>query len=129
MGEAWRMDSSHIKESFVSNASRACVWWWVRHQHSNYDHRLCQQPDLNLKPSIPLNWLCSLGKLPYCISNTSFCKMDTEHLYKMGLRIYHKVYITLNGLEYSWLNGHESEQTPGDSRGQRSQECCSPWGH
>ena len=70
-------------------------------KNSNYDHRLCQQPDLNLKPSIPLNWLCSLGKLPYCISNTSFCKMDTEHLYKMGLRIYHKVYITLNGLEYS----------------------------
>ena len=27
------------------------------------------------------------------------------------------------------LNGHESEQTPGDSRGQRSLACCSPWGH
>ena len=27
------------------------------------------------------------------------------------------------------LSGHESEQTPGDSRGQRSLVCCNPWGH
>ena len=27
------------------------------------------------------------------------------------------------------LNGHESEQTPGDSEGQGSLTCCSPWGH
>ena len=26
------------------------------------------------------------------------------------------------------LNGHESEQTPRDSEGQRSLVCCSPWG-
>ena len=25
------------------------------------------------------------------------------------------------------LNGHESEQTPGDSGGQGSLACCSPW--
>ena len=30
--------------------------------------------------------------------------------------------------EYYWLRGHEFEQTPGDSRGQRSLVCCSPWG-
>ena len=27
------------------------------------------------------------------------------------------------------LNGHEFEQTPGDSEGQKSLVCCSPWGH
>ena len=27
------------------------------------------------------------------------------------------------------LNGHEFEQTPGDSEGQRSLVCCSPWDH
>ena len=27
------------------------------------------------------------------------------------------------------LNGHESEQAPGDSEGQESLACCSPWGH
>ena len=27
------------------------------------------------------------------------------------------------------LNGHEFEQTPGDSEGQRSLVCCNPWGH
>ena len=26
------------------------------------------------------------------------------------------------------LNGHESEQTPGDSEGQESLACCSTWG-
>ena len=27
------------------------------------------------------------------------------------------------------LNGYESELTPGDSEGQGSLVCCSPWGH
>ena len=27
------------------------------------------------------------------------------------------------------LNGHKSEQTPGDSEGQGSLACCSPCGH
>ena len=26
------------------------------------------------------------------------------------------------------LNGHEFEKTPGDSEGQGSLACCSPWG-
>ena len=29
---------------------------------------------------------------------------------------------------HHWLNGHESEQIPGDSEGQRSLACYSPWG-
>ena len=27
------------------------------------------------------------------------------------------------------LNEHEFEQTPGESEGQGSLACCSPWGH
>ena len=30
---------------------------------------------------------------------------------------------------HHWLNGHESEQAPGDGDGQGSLACCSPWGH
>ena len=30
---------------------------------------------------------------------------------------------------HHWLIGHEFEQTPGDTEGQESLECCSPWGH
>ena len=30
---------------------------------------------------------------------------------------------------HRWLNGHDSEQTPGDSAGQRSLVCGSLWGH
>ena len=29
---------------------------------------------------------------------------------------------------HHWLNRHESEQTQGDSEGQESLVCCSPWG-
>ena len=29
---------------------------------------------------------------------------------------------------HHWLNGHEFEQTPGDSEGQRNPVCCSSWG-
>ena len=31
--------------------------------------------------------------------------------------------------QHHQLNGHESEQTPGDSGGLRSLTCCSPRGH
>ena len=27
------------------------------------------------------------------------------------------------------LDGHESEQAPGDGKGQRNLACCNPWGH
>ena len=30
---------------------------------------------------------------------------------------------------HHWLNGHEFEQTPGDSEAQGSLVCCSSWGH
>jgi len=30
---------------------------------------------------------------------------------------------------HHWFNVHEFEQTPGDSEGQGSLVCCSPWGH
>ena len=30
---------------------------------------------------------------------------------------------------HHWPNGHESEQTSGDSEGQGRLACCSPWGH
>ena len=30
--------------------------------------------------------------------------------------------------KYYQLNGHEFEETSGDSGGQRSLVCCSPWG-
>ena len=35
-------------------------------------------------------------------------------------------------MKYAWynqLNGHEFEQTPGNSKGQGILACCSPWGH
>ena len=30
---------------------------------------------------------------------------------------------------HNWLNGYQFEQTPGDSEGQGSLACCSPWCH
>ena len=34
-----------------------------------------------------------------------------------------------DGWWHHWLNGHESEQIPGDREGQGSLACCNPWGH
>ena len=31
-------------------------------------------------------------------------------------------------IQHNQLNGHEAEQTPGDSEEQGSLACCSPWG-
>ena len=31
--------------------------------------------------------------------------------------------------KHDLVSGHEFEQTPGDSGGQGSLACCSPWGH
>ena len=31
--------------------------------------------------------------------------------------------------QHHWLNEHELEPSPGESEGQRSLVCCSPWGH
>ena len=31
--------------------------------------------------------------------------------------------------QHHGLNGHESEQAPGNGEGQGSLVCCSPWGH
>ena len=39
------------------------------------------------------------------------------------------VYIYIYLYIYHQLNGHEFEQTPGDSEGQGSLVHCSPWGH
>ena len=30
---------------------------------------------------------------------------------------------------HQWFNGHEFEQTLGDSEGWGSLACCNPWGH
>ena len=30
---------------------------------------------------------------------------------------------------HHWINGHEFEQTLGDSKGQGNLACCNPWGH
>ena len=35
----------------------------------------------------------------------------------------------LDGITDSMDNGHEFEQTPGDSEGQGSLVCCISWGH
>ena len=31
--------------------------------------------------------------------------------------------------QHHWFKGHEFEQTPGDSGGQKSLACCGSWGH
>jgi len=44
-----------------------------------------------------------------------------------GMRLHEKVGVGVGRGER--LKGHESEQTPGDSKGHGSLARCSPWGH
>ena len=37
--------------------------------------------------------------------------------------------MTEDEIQHHWLNWHEFELTQGDSGGQRTLACCSPWGH
>ena len=37
--------------------------------------------------------------------------------------------MTEDEIQHHRLNGHEFELTQGDSGGQRTLACCSPWGH
>ena len=50
--------------------------------------------------------------------STAYCVRIISELEEKGVVGWHH-----------WLNGHEFEKTQGDSDGQRSLVCCSPWGH
>jgi len=59
------------------------------------------------------------------ISNTS-----SNHLIRCPLHLLPPIFpAEMRWLDSIKLNGQELEQTPGNSGGQGSLECCSPWGH
>ena len=43
------------------------------------------------------------------------------------VRSHHDLTLMMVRLPHHQLNGHEFEPTPGDSEGQGSLVCCSPW--
>ena len=61
--------------------------------------------------SFPVSWLFTSGSLSIGAS-ASVLPMNIQGWFPLGHQ----------------LNGHEFEQTPGDSEGQGSLICCSPWG-
>ena len=48
---------------------------------------------------------------------TSICSQNTQNFI-----------VNISNLRHHWFNGYEFEQTLGDSEGQGSLACCSPWG-
>ena len=78
-----------------------------------------------------------------CISRSRISWSHKSSIFVWGMSIIFsiiamKIYILINMYKstfppsdrwHHWLKGHESEQTPRDSRRQRSLACCSSWGH
>ena len=63
-----------------------------------------------------------------------------SEFYSMQIMLLHKENTLMLGKIEGWqrmrwldgiteINGHEYEQTSGNSEGQESLACCSPWGH
>ena len=99
-----------------------------RHQSHLLKHRL-------LRPSPALS--CSGGSKwdqIICISRRSWVILMLL-AWKSYLRISCSKQMEEKGItkdemvgRHHWLSGHEFEQAPGDSEGQGSLACCSPWG-
>ena len=77
--------------------------------------------------------------LPVPWPSRLFCWLEWE-IHGSATALAKEIFLTKSSPDYwpisllqstheSWLNEHESEQTPGDSEGQGSLVCCSPWGH
>ena len=95
--------SLDCKEIKLVNPKRNQPWIFIR--RTDAEAPIHWPPDAN-------NWL--IRKRPWCWE-----RLKTEG--EEGNRGW-------DGWMASRLNGHEFEHTPGDSRGQESLACCSPWG-
>ena len=65
-----------------------------------------------------------------CLSNSPIpiCNFDPDAGKDRGQEEKEAIEDKMAGWHHS-VNGHEFDQAPGDSEGQGSLECCSPWGH
>ena len=87
-----------------------------------------EEKSVNPKGNQPWIWCCSWS------SNTlaTWCK-DLTHWKRLWC--WERLRAEREGVAkdemigwHHWLNAHEFEQAPGDSKGQGSLACCSPWG-
>ena len=85
--------------------------WWMRRRG------LCKLPDGR-------DWLW--GKLSLALVGRT--RKDTDAGKDWGQKEKEKTEDEMVRQNHQ-LNGHEFEQTPRDSEGQRSLVCCSPWGY
>ena len=65
------------------------------------------------------------GWFPLGLVWSPYCSRDSQDLLQYQFKSIN--FLVLMVRYHHWHNGHEFEQTPGDSGGQRSLACCSPW--
>ena len=121
----YRCESWTIKKAEYWRTDAFELWCWRRLLRVPWTTRRSNQSSLKeVKPEYSLEGLMLKLKLQnfghlmgraYSLENTLMMGR-TEDRRRRGWQ------------RMRWLDGQEFEQTLGDSEGQRSLECCSPWG-
>ena len=119
--ESWTIKKGEHRRN---DAFKLCCW--RRLLRLPWTARRSNQPVLKeINPEYSLEWLILQLKLQYfghlmwradSLEKTLMLGKIEGRRRQQRMRWHH------------WLSGHEFEQTPGNSEGQGSQVCCSPWG-
>ena len=150
--EAWRATVHEIAESQSYGFSSSHVWMWGLDHKEGWElknwcfwtvvlEKTLEGP-LDCKESQPVN---PKGNQPWMFTGKTDAEAETPILWppdgkrqligkdpddgkNWGQEEKGVTEDEMVGCHH-WLNGHDSEQTPGNSDGQGSLACCSPWGH
>jgi len=97
----------------------------IHHDGTGVGEDSLNQPPLGIQGWVRLDWTLDSGRpeLRFKGQQCGCCETRGTWMGKSG------GLVTINLRPKVKINGHEFEQTLGDSEGQGSLACCSPWGH
>ena len=125
----WGCESWTIKKAECQRIGAYELWCWRRLLRVPWTARRSSQSILKeLSPEYSLEGLMLKLKFQYFGKELTHWKRPWcwERL-KLGREADDRGWDAWMAWMRCWLNGHEFEQTPGDSEGQRSLACCSSW--
>ena len=126
----WMWELNH-KEGWMQSITAFELWCWRRLLRVPWTARRSNQSILKeINPEYPLEGLVLKLKLQYFghLVQRANSQEKTLMLGKIEGRRRRWWRDETVGWHH-WLNRHEFEQALGDSEGQESLVCCSPWGH
>ena len=123
----WELD---YKESWAPNIDAFELWCWRRLLRVPWASRRCNLWILKeISPEYSLEGLMLKLKLQYfghLMQRADSLEKNPDAGKDRGQEEKGTTEDKMVGWHH-WLDGHESEQAPGDGDGQRSLACCSPW--